>query len=154
MRTIEISNEIFGKIWSASVEGDESENDILARMFAEREFLAEVEAEPEHVETKTIQVKSHERTITIPRIGKITWIDDVALALDHIGGKGQLAEIYKSVRAIRSRGGRSLPPSTEAVIRKTLEENSSDSDAYKGGMDLFALPEGKGRGMWALRYAN
>ena len=61
MRTIEISNEIFGKIWSASVEGDKSENDILARMFAEREFLAEVEAEPEHVETKTIQVKSHYR---------------------------------------------------------------------------------------------
>jgi len=73
MRTIEISNEIFGKIWSASVEGDKSENDILARMFAEREFLAEVEAEPEHVETKTIQVKSHERTITIPRIGKPGW---------------------------------------------------------------------------------
>ena len=153
MRTIKISNEIYGKIWSASKEGDQNENDILARMFTLREVVEIREDNVDHVETRTIQVRSHERTITIPRGGKITWIDDVALALDRIGGKGHLADIYKSVRALRRNGGRTLPPSTNAVIRKTLEENSSDSEAHRGGMDLFAMPDGKGRGIWSLRYA-
>ena len=154
MRTISVSNETYGKIWSSSREGDENEDDILRRIFAEREEIAGEVAEIDHVETKTIQVRSHERTITIPRTGKITWIDDVALALHQIGGRGHLADIYASVRKLRSRGGRTLPPSTDAVIRKTLEENSSDSDAYRGGLDLFSLPEEKGRGIWALRYAD
>jgi len=27
----------------------------------------------------------------------------------------------------------------------------ADSDVYKGGADLFYMPEGKGAGIWALR---
>ena len=154
MHTIEVTNEVYGKIWSLSEEGDSNESEILKRVLFQWEKEDEQELDPIHVETRTIQVRSHERTITIPRRGKITWIDDVALALDWIGGKGHLSEIYDAVRKLRKKGGRTLPPSTEAVIRKTLEENSSHSSTYKGRYDLFSLPEGKGRGIWAIRYAH
>ena len=154
MRTIQVTNEVYGKIWSLSEEGEKDESEILKRVLSHWARGEEPDSEPDHVETRTIKVSSHERTITIPRQGKITWIDDVALALDWIGGKGHLSEIYRAVRKLRKKGGRSLPPSIEAVIRKTLEENSSHSSAYKGRYDLFSLPEGKGRGIWALRYAK
>ena len=153
MQEIHVTNEVFGKLWSLSEDGDDNENDILERILFRWDQESKSETNLIQPRTKTIQVRSHERTITIPRPGKITWIDDVALALDQLGGKGHLADIYRAVRRLRKSGGRTLPKSTEAVIRKTLEENSSHSSAYKGRLDLFSLPEGKGRGVWALRYA-
>ncbi len=80
-----------------------------------------------------------------------TWRDDVRDALQHLGRRASLHRIYNEVRAVRRAGGRSLPTSFEAVVRKTLEENSSDSEAFRGGADLFCMPEGRGAGVWALR---
>lgn len=80
-----------------------------------------------------------------------TWRDDVLSALTNLGGEADLDAIYREVRRLRTSGGRSTPPSFEAVIRKTLEENSSDSDAFRQGPDLFRMPRGKGVGRWALR---
>lgn len=84
---------------------------------------------------------------------KPRWCDDVRQALSNLGGSAHLDQIYKEVRSIRGKGGRTLPDSTEEVIRKELEIRSSDSDAYNAerGDDWFALPNGKGGGHWALR---
>jgi hypothetical protein len=60
---------------------------------------------------------------------EITWRDDVVEALGRLGGRARLHQIYAEVQRARREAGRSLPPSLEAVVRKTLEENSSDSDA-------------------------
>jgi hypothetical protein len=38
----------------------------------------------------------------------------------------------------------------EATVRRTLEDNCSDSDNFRG-VDIFCMPEGKGAGIWALR---
>jgi len=80
-----------------------------------------------------------------------TWRDDVRVSLERLNGPASLHSIYAEVRALRRRLGRSIPPAFEAVVRKTLEEHSTDSDAYRGGPDLFLMPEGKGAGIWALR---
>ena len=82
--------------------------------------------------------------------GKIRWVDDVRLALVSLGGESSLNAIYKEVKKNRENAGRSLPKTLEAIVRRTLEDHSSDSQNFKG-TDLFCLPSGKGNGIWALR---
>ncbi len=82
---------------------------------------------------------------------EMTWRSDVRRALEQLGGRAALQNIYTQVRAIRRLGGRSLPESLEATIRRTLEDHSSDSMNFRNGPDLFSMPEGKGAGIWALR---
>jgi hypothetical protein len=79
------------------------------------------------------------------------WRDDVKDALTSLGGKAPLAEIYKVVRQIRRTAGRRIPESLEAIVRRELEYNSSDSESYTGDRDWFTSVEGIGRGVWALR---
>jgi hypothetical protein len=79
------------------------------------------------------------------------WIDDVKRALTELGGKAPLQQIYDAVEKIRKEERRSVPRTLDATIRRTLEDHSADSRNYRGRADLFALPEGKGAGVWALR---
>ncbi len=81
---------------------------------------------------------------------KVRWCDDVRDALETLGGESSLGAIYKEVERIRRNAGRSVPPSIEATIRRTLEDFSSDSENFRGE-DWFEMPEGKGSGVWALR---
>ena len=83
-------------------------------------------------------------------LGDGTWRDDVRSALQRLGGRASLSRIYREVGAVRSAAGRSIPPSLEATVRRTLEDHSSDSENYRG-QDLFCMPEGKGAGVWGLR---
>jgi len=80
------------------------------------------------------------------------WREDVRQGLAAIeDGRGLLADIYKSVEQVRRTAGRDWPESADAIVRRTLEENASGSDAYKGGADLFTMPYGPSAGFWALR---
>lgn len=83
-------------------------------------------------------------------LGDGTWRDDVRTALQRLGGRSSLSRIYREVQAVRTAAGRSIPPSLEATVRRTLEDHSSDSENYRG-VDLFCMPEGKGAGVWGLR---
>lgn len=83
-------------------------------------------------------------------LGDGTWRDDVRTALQRLGGRSPLSRIYKEVQAVRTSAGRSVPPTLEATVRRTLEDHSSDSENYRG-QDLFCMPEGKGAGVWGLR---
>lgn len=78
------------------------------------------------------------------------WRDDVVAALRGIGGKGTLSEIYEAVRKLRQK---KLPTSWEAIVRRELEHNSSDSESFKGRQDLFKS-DGIGTGVWSLRDAT
>jgi hypothetical protein len=95
--------------------------------------------------TKTVEINRSRNA------GDGTWRDDVRFSLQHLGGKSSLLEIYKEVEVVRKAAQRSVPPSLEATVRRTLEDHSSDSDNYRGGPDIFYMPEGKGAGVWALR---
>jgi hypothetical protein len=81
-----------------------------------------------------------------------SWCDDIEVALDRIdiGSGAPLERIYEEVRAIRSGAGRSVPQSFDATVRRTLEDNSSDSENYRA-KDIFYMVEGKFRGVWGLR---
>lgn len=78
-----------------------------------------------------------------------TWINDVTQALQNLGGVAKYADLYKEVKRLRASP---LPTSYEAIIRRTIEQHSSDSDAFNG-RDLFYSVRGKGNGVWGLRAA-
>jgi hypothetical protein len=81
---------------------------------------------------------------------KIRWCDDVKSALTRLRGRASLHSIYREVEKIRLENGRSVPPSLEATVRRTLEDFSSDSENFRGE-DWFKIAESKGSGIWALR---
>jgi hypothetical protein len=76
------------------------------------------------------------------------WRDDIVVALEVLDGKGTYPEIYAEVAARRSY----LPPNWKAIIRRTIEQASSDTDSYRpGATDLFYSVRGLGHGVWGLR---
>ena len=83
--------------------------------------------------------------MTQPRL----WLDEIKDALRELGGKGHLQDIY---RKIQQRNRMNLDYATwENTIRRTIEQHSSDSDAFEGRSDDFYSVEGIGKGVWGLR---
>ena len=78
----------------------------------------------------------------------MTWLEQVINALKALGGIASYSDIYDY---IQKHSTRKLPPSWKAIIRATIERNSSDSEAFEGKMDLFYSVEGIGKGVWGLR---
>ena len=76
-----------------------------------------------------------------------TWKEDIVKALENLGGKAHLSEIYKEVEKIRPL---ELNNTWDRTIRRELETNSSDSEVFDGE-DLFYSVEGIGKGVWGLR---
>ena len=87
----------------------------------------------------------------IKMIPRRTWRDDIIDALKWLGGKARLHKIYDVVEKMRRERGASIPRTLDAIVRRELENNSSDSHNYRGGPDVFWCPEGLGAGVWALR---
>jgi hypothetical protein len=101
------------------------------------------------------ELTDHGKTTTISTSSDslaATWRDDLeaVLALIDFGEGAALADIYREVRRVRAKAGRSVPENLEATVRRTLEDNSSDSDNYRG-INIFYMPKGKGAGVWGLR---
>lgn len=130
-RSIDISTAVYAKIWSLHRQGEECEDEILARVLG----VSSLPKEP-----------SPERNLKIRRL----WRHDIRSALENLGGEAGLEAIYEETRKIRLRAERSLPLNFKAIVRKELEYNSSDSEAYKGKFDWFRSVDGIGRGRWAL----
>lgn len=146
MRAIEIDTEVFSKIWAHRIEGEESENDILRRLLG-----AAVKASGRPAEIRRSRISDYLGVSSTGRDSRVRWRDDVRQGLEELGGTAPLADIYARVRSIRRSAGRSLPPSTDDIVRRELENNSSDSHAFMGQRDWFMIAEGKGAGIWALR---
>jgi len=79
------------------------------------------------------------------------WKNDVVTALRNLGHASKLTDIYPAVRAIREARGDSSPKSTDAIIRRTIEQFSSSTTSYTGKEDLFESVDGIGKGIWKLR---
>lgn len=76
------------------------------------------------------------------------WRSDILEALLSLGGAGTYDEIYAEVAARRT----GLPKAWQEIIRRTIQEASTDSAAYRpGSEDLFYSVEGIGHGVWGLR---
>src|SRR5579862_5489279 len=76
-----------------------------------------------------------------------SWTEDIVAALTALGGTGSYDEIYSGVERIR----RDPPPSWKDIIRRRIQDLSSDSAGFKHREDLFFSVEGLGRGVWGLR---
>jgi hypothetical protein len=74
-----------------------------------------------------------------------SWKDEIVRALRALGGRATLPKIYDY---IQSNTIRKLPDTWQATVRYTIQLNSSDTETYKGGEDLFCH---LGRGYWGLR---
>tara|TARA_Y100000992_G_C21236591_1_gene478449 strand:+ start:172 stop:1302 length:1131 start_codon:yes stop_codon:yes gene_type:complete len=65
-------------------------------------------------------------------------------AINDLGGRASLSEIYQSINK-----NHSVP---EPSIRRTIYQHASECDAYLiNKEDIFFAPEGKGEGIWAVR---
>lgn len=127
MRSIDVSTAVYAAIWANRATGEESEDEILKRIFG--------------LTTHNLQ----------PSGKKTRWVDDIVRALSELGSEAHYSDIYPAVRSLRTAEGRSVPLRLEEVIRKEIETHSSDSDAFQHREDLFKAPRGKGAGYWALR---
>lgn len=77
-----------------------------------------------------------------------TWIGDLVQALKNLGGFGHYSAINAEVKKIRKKP---LPLNWSAVIRRTIQQHSSDSHSFLGKKDLFYSVDGIGHGVWGLR---
>jgi len=81
----------------------------------------------------------------------LSWRDSIIDALTRIGGEAPYQEIYAEIAARR----KSLPPSWQAIVRRTIQQSSSDSSAFRpSNGDLFRTVSGLGQGRWGLRDAR
>ena len=78
------------------------------------------------------------------------WVDIVVQAMQQLGGKGSLSDIYAECKKILSAGetSKSTNNSIGSTIRRTIYQHSSDVTAYLGKEDLF---QQIGSGLWQLR---
>ncbi len=89
----------------------------------------------------------------MPRSSRRTWVEDVVDYFRELGGEAHYSELY---RYIEQNPRRPLGRSWQAVVRRTIEEHSSDSTIWHKRRlpDLFRSAHGLGEGRWALRNPN
>ncbi len=78
----------------------------------------------------------------------MTWREEVFNAMQSLGGKAHLSQINDYIELNTKR---ELSKTWQCTVRRTIEENSSDSDAFKGKYDLFYSVDGKRYGNWGIR---
>ncbi len=78
----------------------------------------------------------------------MTYKEIIKEALIFYGGHAYYEDIYKY---IEENFNTELPKSWKAVVRATIEKNSSDSVLFDSKEDLFYAVEGLGNGHWGLR---
>lgn len=76
---------------------------------------------------------------------RLDWKEEIANALEALGGQASLSEIYDYIENTTTR---QLPVSWQEIIRYTLQINNAESSAFRGSADLFRRV---GRGQWALK---
>ena len=78
----------------------------------------------------------------------MNFLNRVINSLDSLGGVAKLKDIYFVYKKITKKEDISI--SVDSVIRARIEENSNDSDSFKGE-DIFRSLYGKGKGIWYLK---
>lgn len=75
------------------------------------------------------------------------WSDDITLALKNLNGIGHNQAIYQQIKLIKP----NLTGDWESVVRRTIQQNSSDTKSWLGKNDIFYSVSGIGEGIWGLR---
>lgn len=85
----------------------------------------------------TTQEPDHER-----------WLDDLLTTYRQLGGQVPHATVYRKMKELRTKAGRSWPEHAEEIIRQTLQAHNAESPQYHDGLDLFRMVR---PGLWRLR---
>ncbi len=146
-REITVSVDVFAYIWAARLASEETEDEILRRLLkVERKYPARSEVMASHpAETPT----SRAQPKSSPQSGK--WSDVLIWTLEQLGGRATLADIYRKSREGRAALGMRNTREHDASARECLESHCEGSEKYREKADLFWMPEGKGKGIWALK---
>jgi len=75
------------------------------------------------------------------------WTDDIKAAFINLNGIGKNQEIYDEIKKIRP----NLSGDWQAVVRRTIQQNSSDTQSWLRTNDFFYSVNGIGQGIWGLR---
>ena len=75
-------------------------------------------------------------------------VDRIVQAFEALGGIASYSELYAYME---KNSPAPLPRYWKDSVRGRIEENSSDSKAFKGKMDLFYAVHGLGNGVWGLK---
>lgn len=80
----------------------------------------------------------------------IRWIDIIIQALEQLGGKATLADIYEECKdlVVLFHQDKFNNTAIESTIRRTIYQHSSDVTAYLGKDDIFHRVNS---GIWELR---
>jgi len=83
------------------------------------------------------------------------WLDWTIEALSRLGGEGHLNDIFKEIEKIADDELKDLK-APKSIMRRTLQEYSSDSEVFKNKIDFFTSVHGvkNRKGIWALRDIN
>jgi hypothetical protein len=149
MRQIAVDTDTFSLIWAARIPGEESENEIIARIFKQISVTKTLVDSDGQVPAATPASAVNSRQSA--NLRDAYWWQVVHHALEGLGRPSSLSDIYKSVVRICRECGRKMPTEIKATVRGTLEDNSSDSERFKKVRDVFCMPEGPGAGVWGLR---
>jgi putative restriction endonuclease len=76
------------------------------------------------------------------------WTDDISNALLQLGGLSHYSDLYYKIEEIREEN---LSENWKAVVRRTIQQHSSDSESFLKKEDLFYTINGIGSGVWGLR---
>ncbi|GIZ13340.1 HNH endonuclease [Pseudomonas sp. NCCP-436] len=76
-----------------------------------------------------------------------SWDEDIIKAFKNLGGSASYDSLYAEIERIRT----GLPSTWKSVVRRRIQDLSSDSAGFKEGRDLFFSVEGLGAGVWGLR---
>ncbi|WP_422861302.1 HNH endonuclease [Flagellimonas sp. W118] len=76
------------------------------------------------------------------------WTEDIEKALIELGGLGHYSDLYEKISDIRKG---QLTKDWKSVVRRTIQQHSSDSESFLKKEDLFYSVNGIGSGVWGLR---
>tara|TARA_Y100001935_G_scaffold91072_1_gene75582 strand:+ start:1774 stop:3048 length:1275 start_codon:yes stop_codon:yes gene_type:complete len=79
------------------------------------------------------------------------WLDSVIEAMQNLGRESHLDDITDQVKEIRTRNGLSWPENHKSVIRRTLQQNSSDTESWNPSRPDIFVNRNIGEGVWAMR---
>lgn len=65
-----------------------------------------------------------------------------------LGGNACYADLYPTIKQVREKAGLPIPARFEETVRRCIQDHSSDSDGFKGRLDVFIK---LGTGHWGLR---
>ena len=148
MRQIEVSTDTFAALWSARQSDEFSEEDVIKRLLGIKPEVADL-LKTSGRTLPDAQPNQGEKVMDRPP--SIKWTELLVWSLNRLGGQATLGEIYRVSREGRRSLGRTTTLHHDDSARECLESHCSESKKYRGKVDIFWMPQGKGAGVWALR---